>query len=100
MYKNKQANLWSTFSEALSLCSFRLNSGPLGEYTADVGNRTTIRMSYPEGTPSQWTDTDPGTLFVAVVYKGVDISWISAMINKITVVSLSAVCTCQYCGNL
>ncbi|XP_074503849.1 lactosylceramide alpha-2,3-sialyltransferase [Sebastes fasciatus] len=63
----------------------RLNSGPLGEFIVDVGNRTSIRMSYPEGTPLRWTDTDPHTLYVAVVYKGVDISWISAMINKLTV---------------
>ncbi|XP_045885759.1 lactosylceramide alpha-2,3-sialyltransferase [Micropterus dolomieu] len=63
----------------------RLNSGPLGEFRADVGNRTSIRMSYPEGTPLHWVDTDPHTLFVAVVYKGVDVSWISAMINKLAV---------------
>ncbi|XP_035016587.1 lactosylceramide alpha-2,3-sialyltransferase isoform X1 [Hippoglossus stenolepis] len=60
----------------------RLNSGPLGEFSVDVGNRTSIRMSYPESTPLRWVDTDPHTLFVAVVYKSVDISWLSAMINK------------------
>ncbi|XP_035505312.1 lactosylceramide alpha-2,3-sialyltransferase [Scophthalmus maximus] len=63
----------------------RLNSGPLGAFSVDVGNRTSIRMSYPEGTPLHWIDTDPHTLFVAVVYKSVDISWISAMINKLAV---------------
>nr|XP_020490023.1 lactosylceramide alpha-2,3-sialyltransferase isoform X1 [Labrus bergylta] len=63
----------------------RLNSGPLGEFSADVGNRTSVRMSYPEGTPLQWVDADPHALFVAVVYKGVDISWTSAMINKLAV---------------
>nr|XP_057919785.1 lactosylceramide alpha-2,3-sialyltransferase [Doryrhamphus excisus] len=63
----------------------RLNSGPLGEFIIDVGNRTSIRMSYPEGTPPHWLDTDPETVFVAVVYKSVDVSWISAMINKLTV---------------
>ncbi|XP_078117214.1 lactosylceramide alpha-2,3-sialyltransferase isoform X1 [Sander vitreus] len=63
----------------------RLNSGPLGKFSVDVGNRTSIRMSYPEGTPRRWIDTDPDTVFVAVVYKGVDISWISAMLKKLTV---------------
>ncbi|XP_077434036.1 lactosylceramide alpha-2,3-sialyltransferase isoform X2 [Vanacampus margaritifer] len=63
----------------------RLNSGPLGQYSVDVGNRTSIRMSYPEGTPTDWLDTDPETLFVAVIYKGVDVSWITAMINKLAV---------------
>lgn len=71
--------------------SSRLNSGPLGEFSVDVGNRTSIRMSYPEGTPLHWVDTDAHTVFVAVVYKGVDISWISAMINKVAVVSGVAV---------
>ncbi|XP_033949518.1 lactosylceramide alpha-2,3-sialyltransferase isoform X3 [Pseudochaenichthys georgianus] len=42
-------------------------------------------MSYPEGTPLHWIDTDPHTLFVTVVYKGVDVSWISAMISKLSV---------------
>ncbi|CAL8267948.1 unnamed protein product [Boreogadus saida] len=63
----------------------RLNSGPLGEFSGDVGNRTSIRVSYPEGTPRQWADHDPQPLFVAVVYKAVDLSWLSAMINKHTV---------------
>lgn len=63
----------------------RLNSGPLGEFSGDVGRRTTLRMSYPEGTPLHWDDQDPNVVFVALAYKGVDISWISAMINKQTV---------------
>uniref|UniRef100_A0A3P9N127 Lactosylceramide alpha-2,3-sialyltransferase n=1 Tax=Poecilia reticulata TaxID=8081 RepID=A0A3P9N127_POERE len=63
----------------------RLNSGPLGKHTGDVGNRTSIRMSYPEGTPLHWEDTDPHSVFVAVIYKGVDLSWISAMIRKLGV---------------
>ncbi|XP_027864152.1 lactosylceramide alpha-2,3-sialyltransferase [Xiphophorus couchianus] len=63
----------------------RLNSGPLGKHTGDVGNRTSIRMSYPEGTPLRWADTDPHSVFVAVIYKGVDLSWISGMIRKLGV---------------
>lgn len=63
----------------------RLNSGPLGDFTGDVGSRTSLRMSYPEGTPLRWDDRDPDMLFVVLAHKGVDISWISAMINKQTV---------------
>ncbi|XP_029021343.1 lactosylceramide alpha-2,3-sialyltransferase isoform X2 [Betta splendens] len=63
----------------------RLNSGPLGKFSVDVGNRTSIRMSYPEGTPLHWADTDPHAVFVGVMYKSVDISWMSAMIRKVTV---------------
>ncbi|XP_033829994.2 lactosylceramide alpha-2,3-sialyltransferase [Periophthalmus magnuspinnatus] len=63
----------------------RLNSGPLGEFVADVGNRTSIRMAYPESTPHLWADSDPRTLFVAVIYKAVDLNWVSAMIRKAAV---------------
>lgn len=69
-------------------CAFRLNSGPLGEFSIDVGSKTNIRMSYPEGTPLHWVDTVPQTVFAGVVYKGVDISWMSAMIRNLTVVSI------------
>ncbi|KAM6953217.1 lactosylceramide alpha-2,3-sialyltransferase [Aplochiton taeniatus] len=64
---------------------FRLNSGPLGAFSSDVGNRTSVRMSYPEGSPLRWEDWDPEVQFVAVVYKAVDLSWISAMISRHTV---------------
>ncbi|XP_010896883.1 lactosylceramide alpha-2,3-sialyltransferase [Esox lucius] len=60
----------------------RLNSGPVRNYSKDVGNRTSIRMSYPEGSPMVWEDVDPDLEFVAVVYKAVDFKWISAMINR------------------
>ncbi|XP_072288695.1 lactosylceramide alpha-2,3-sialyltransferase, partial [Eucyclogobius newberryi] len=63
----------------------RLNSGPLDDFVLDVGNRTGVRLSYPESTPSPWADSDPSTVFVAVVFKGVDLSWISAMIQKVAV---------------
>ncbi|CAB1325135.1 unnamed protein product [Coregonus sp. 'balchen'] len=59
-----------------------LNSGPLRNYSKDVGNRTSIRMSYPEGSPKVWEDVDPELQFVAVVYKAVDFKWIRAMINR------------------
>ncbi|XP_066576287.1 lactosylceramide alpha-2,3-sialyltransferase isoform X2 [Amia ocellicauda] len=60
----------------------RLNSGPVRKFSKDVGNKTTIRMSYPEGCPVLWQDIDPDVLFVAVVFKSVDFSWLKAMINK------------------
>ncbi|KAL0973947.1 hypothetical protein UPYG_G00213310 [Umbra pygmaea] len=60
----------------------RLNSGPLRNYSKDVGKRTSIRMSYPEGSPKLWEDVDPDLQFVAVVYKAVDFNWIRAMISR------------------
>ncbi|KAJ8372373.1 hypothetical protein AAFF_G00290060 [Aldrovandia affinis] len=60
----------------------RLNSGPVGDYSPDVGTRTSIRMSYPEGTPRSWDDVDSGLQFVAVVYKSVDLNWLRAMLTR------------------
>ncbi|XP_069779765.1 lactosylceramide alpha-2,3-sialyltransferase isoform X2 [Narcine bancroftii] len=60
----------------------RLNNAPIQGFTQDVGNKTTIRMSYPEGAPKSTLDYDPYMLFVAVMYKGVDFSWLNAMIKR------------------
>lgn len=65
----------------------RLNSGPVKDFSRDVGNRTTIRMSYPEGSPKVWEDMDPQLKFVAVIYKAVDFNWLHAMISRTQVVS-------------
>ncbi|KAI4901826.1 hypothetical protein NFI96_033815, partial [Prochilodus magdalenae] len=66
----------------------RLNSGPVRDFSRDVGNRTTIRMSYPEGSPKHWEDVDPQLQFVTVIYKSVDFNWLHAVITKTKVVSL------------
>ncbi|XP_058654063.1 lactosylceramide alpha-2,3-sialyltransferase isoform X3 [Onychostoma macrolepis] len=63
----------------------RLNSGPVRGFSADVGNRTSIRMSYPEGSPKVWEDMDSDLRFVAVIYKPVDFHWLRAMITKTSV---------------
>ncbi|XP_072898323.1 lactosylceramide alpha-2,3-sialyltransferase-like isoform X3 [Hemitrygon akajei] len=60
----------------------RLNNAPIQGFAHDVGNKTTIRMSYPEGAPKSPLEYDPYMLFVAVMYKGVDFSWLKAMIKK------------------
>ncbi|KAI5105038.1 lactosylceramide alpha-2,3-sialyltransferase isoform X1 [Silurus meridionalis] len=63
----------------------RLNSGPVRDFSRDVGNRTTIRMSYPEGSPKIWEDVDPQLHFVAVIYKSVDFNWLYAMVSRTTI---------------
>ncbi|XP_033870138.3 lactosylceramide alpha-2,3-sialyltransferase-like [Acipenser ruthenus] len=60
----------------------RLNNAPVRNFIKDVGNKTTIRMSYPEGSPKFWDDVNPKTLFVTVIYKTVDINWLKAMIKR------------------
>lgn len=70
----------------------RLNSGPLKDFIADVGNRTSIRMTYPEGCPKVWEDTDSDLKFVAVIYKSVDFLWLRAMITETAIVSGCNMC--------
>ncbi|KAJ8382463.1 hypothetical protein SKAU_G00032410 [Synaphobranchus kaupii] len=59
----------------------RLNSGPVKNFSKDVGSHTTIRMSYPEGSPRTWDDVDSSLQFVVVIYKSVDFNWLKAMIT-------------------
>ncbi|XP_059326243.1 lactosylceramide alpha-2,3-sialyltransferase isoform X2 [Ammospiza nelsoni] len=62
----------------------RLNDAPVQGYTDHVGNKTTIRMTYPEGAPLSEHEYPPASLFVAVLFKGVDFSWLQAMVKNET----------------
>ncbi|KAM6073125.1 lactosylceramide alpha-2,3-sialyltransferase isoform 3-T3 [Theristicus caerulescens] len=57
----------------------RLNDAPVQGYTDHVGNKTTIRMTYPEGAPLSEHEYPPASLFVAVLFKSVDFNWLQAM---------------------
>ncbi|XP_043841438.1 lactosylceramide alpha-2,3-sialyltransferase isoform X3 [Dromiciops gliroides] len=63
----------------------RLNSAPVQGYTDHVGNKTTIRMTYPEGAPLSDLEYYLNDLFVAVLFKSVDFNWLEAMIKNETV---------------
>ncbi|XP_015273487.1 PREDICTED: lactosylceramide alpha-2,3-sialyltransferase [Gekko japonicus] len=60
----------------------RLNNAPVQGYTDHVGNKTTIRMTYPEGAPLSEHEYYPNGLFVAVLFKSVDLSWIQAVVKN------------------
>ncbi|XP_065693632.1 lactosylceramide alpha-2,3-sialyltransferase isoform X2 [Patagioenas fasciata] len=62
----------------------RLNDAPVQGYTDHVGNKTTIRMTYPEGAPLSEHEYPPASLFVAVLFKSVDFSWLQAMVKNET----------------
>ncbi|KAM6448238.1 lactosylceramide alpha-2,3-sialyltransferase [Liasis olivaceus] len=62
----------------------RLNNAPVQGYTDDVGNKTTIRMTYPEGAPFSQDEYYPNSLFVAVLFKTADFHWIEAMLKNET----------------
>ncbi|XP_068799763.1 lactosylceramide alpha-2,3-sialyltransferase isoform X2 [Struthio camelus] len=62
----------------------RLNDAPVQGYTDHVGNKTTIRMTYPEGAPLSEREYHPASLFVAVLFKSVDFNWLQAMVKNET----------------
>ncbi|XP_066173421.1 lactosylceramide alpha-2,3-sialyltransferase isoform X1 [Sylvia atricapilla] len=62
----------------------RLNDAPVQGYTDHVGNKTTIRMTYPEGAPLSEQEYPPASLFVAVLFKRVDFNWLQAMVKNET----------------
>ncbi|XP_027592411.1 lactosylceramide alpha-2,3-sialyltransferase isoform X1 [Pipra filicauda] len=62
----------------------RLNDAPVRGYTDHVGNKTTIRMTYPEGAPLSEHEYPPASLFVAVLFKSVDFNWLQAMVKNET----------------
>lgn len=76
----------------------RLNDAPVQGYTDHVGNKTTIRMTYPEGAPLSEHEYPPASLFVAVLFKSVDFNWLQAMVkNETLVCNVAVLCTCGFC---
>lgn len=72
------------------LCPFyfnRLNNAPVEGYSEHVGNKTTIRMTYPEGAPLSDLEYYSSDLFVTVLFKSVDFNWLQAMVKNETLVS-------------
>lgn len=75
----------------------RLNDAPVQGYTDHVGNKTTIRMTYPEGAPLSENEYPPASLFVAVLFKSVDFNWLQAMVkNETLVCNRTVLCTCMF----
>ncbi|XP_026643776.1 lactosylceramide alpha-2,3-sialyltransferase isoform X3 [Microtus ochrogaster] len=66
------------------LFEHRLNSAPIEGYSEHVGNKTTIRMTYPEGAPLSEVEYYANDLFVTVLFKSVDFKWLQAMIKNET----------------
>ncbi|XP_069060344.1 lactosylceramide alpha-2,3-sialyltransferase isoform X2 [Pleurodeles waltl] len=60
----------------------RLNNAPVHGFAKDVGNKTTIRMTYPEGAPVSTQEYHHNGLFVAVFFKSVDFRWLQAMLKN------------------
>ncbi|KAM8939566.1 lactosylceramide alpha-2,3-sialyltransferase [Pelodytes ibericus] len=62
----------------------RLNNAPVTGHTQDVGNKTTIRMTYPEGAPVSDQEYLLDSLFVTVLFKNADFMWLQSVLKNQT----------------
>ncbi|XP_035699296.1 CMP-N-acetylneuraminate-beta-1,4-galactoside alpha-2,3-sialyltransferase-like isoform X2 [Branchiostoma floridae] len=60
----------------------RMNNGPVKGYEEDVGHKTTIRMSYPEGALQDPGGYHQDSLFLMVPFKSLDFLWLQRIIGK------------------
>lgn len=59
---------------------FRLNEAPVKSFEKDVGSKTTMRITYPEGAIQRTERYEPESLFVLSAFKALDFKWLRHMI--------------------
>ncbi|XP_055058571.2 ST3 beta-galactoside alpha-2,3-sialyltransferase 3b isoform X6 [Misgurnus anguillicaudatus] len=60
----------------------RLNEAPVNGYTRDVGSRTTLRITYPEGAIQKPERYEKDSIFVFSAFKPLDFKWLRQMVLK------------------
>ncbi|XP_061097319.1 ST3 beta-galactoside alpha-2,3-sialyltransferase 3b isoform X1 [Conger conger] len=60
----------------------RLNEAPVNGYQKDVGSKTTIRITYPEGAIQKPERYEKDSLFVFSAFKPQDFRWLRQMVFK------------------
>ncbi|XP_051990246.1 CMP-N-acetylneuraminate-beta-1,4-galactoside alpha-2,3-sialyltransferase-like isoform X2 [Xyrauchen texanus] len=60
----------------------RLNEAPVSGYTRDVGSKTTLRITYPEGAIQKPERYEKDSLFVFSAFKPLDFKWLRQMVFK------------------
>ncbi|XP_036411587.1 ST3 beta-galactoside alpha-2,3-sialyltransferase 3b isoform X5 [Colossoma macropomum] len=60
----------------------RLNEAPVSGYTRDVGTKTTMRITYPEGAIQKPERYEKDSLFVFSAFKPLDFKWLRQMIFR------------------
>ncbi|KAM8838998.1 ST3 beta-galactoside alpha-2,3-sialyltransferase 3b isoform 1-T1 [Synchiropus picturatus] len=60
----------------------RLNEAPVAGYSRDVGTKTTLRITYPEGAIQKPDKYEKDSLFVFSAFKPLDFKWLRQMVFK------------------
>ena len=60
----------------------RLNEAPVKGYGKDVGTKTTLRITYPEGAIQKPENYEKYSLFVFSAFKPLDFKWLRHMVFK------------------
>ncbi|XP_047445120.1 ST3 beta-galactoside alpha-2,3-sialyltransferase 3b isoform X3 [Mugil cephalus] len=60
----------------------RLNEAPVSGYSKDVGTKTTLRITYPEGAIQKPESYEKDSLFVFSAFKPLDFKWLRHMVFK------------------
>ncbi|XP_044076227.1 ST3 beta-galactoside alpha-2,3-sialyltransferase 3b isoform X2 [Siniperca chuatsi] len=60
----------------------RLNEAPVSGYSKDVGTKTTVRITYPEGAIQKPENYEKDSLFVFSAFKSLDFKWLRQMVFK------------------
>ncbi|XP_008431623.1 ST3 beta-galactoside alpha-2,3-sialyltransferase 3b isoform X5 [Poecilia reticulata] len=60
----------------------RLNGAPIADYKRDVGTKTTLRITYPEGAIQKSEQYEGDSLFVFSAFKPIDFKWLKNMVFK------------------
>lgn len=72
----------------------RLNSAPVKGFEKDVGSKTTLRITYPEGAMQQPEQYERDSLFVLAGFKWQDFRWLKYIVYKERMVS--SLCTSSF----
>ncbi|ROL41634.1 CMP-N-acetylneuraminate-beta-1,4-galactoside alpha-2,3-sialyltransferase [Anabarilius grahami] len=66
----------------------RLNEAPVAGFEKDVGSKTTMRITYPEGAIQKPERYEKSSLFVFSAFKPMDFKWLRHMVFKDKLVTL------------
>lgn len=58
----------------------RLNEAPVKGYRKDVGTKTTLRITYPEGAMQRPENYEKDSLFVFSAFKPLDFKWLRQIV--------------------